>query len=85
MKQLHLRKPVVDNTAELNLFLLWAIYDAFGKKGDRVVWIFRADIISKEFEPKLVQLVSGNLEDIKYMYDEDIGNLDSVLLPERPS
>lgn len=47
--------------------------------------MFRTNLLSKEFKPKLIKVVSGNLEDIKYMFDEDVGNIDSVMLPEWPS
>jgi hypothetical protein len=82
---MHSFPGVVDSTAELNLFLVRAMYDAFGKKGDRAFKVFRLDLISKEYLTKLIQVKSGDLDKIRFMYDEEAGVLDEVILPEKPS
>lgn len=75
-------KSVVDNLATYNLFLVWAVYDAFGEKGDRVISLFRTPKINYILRPKIMRLVEGNLEEIKSMFYDELGELPSLQLSE---
>ena len=75
-------KSVVDNQAVYNLFLVRAVYDAFGPKGDKVISLFRTERVNYILRPKLMKLVEGNLEEIRTMFHGEEGEMGSLLLSE---
>ena len=73
---------VVDQLSTYNLLLVWAVYDAFGSKGDETIRFFRTPKINYSLKPKVMKLVEGNLEEIWLMFCDEQGELPSLRLSD---
>ncbi len=71
-------KSVIDNQAIYNLFLVRAVYDAFGPKGDKVISLFWTERVNYILRPKVMKIIEGNLEEIKTMFCEEMGEMASL-------
>lgn len=80
INDLYKARSVVDNQAIFNLFLVRAVYDAFGAKGDKVISLFWTERVNYILRPKVMKIIEGNLEEIKTMFCEEMGEMPSLQL-----